>query len=112
MEQHQAILALKEIAQRIRTSTKDIMPVDLAADLDDIAGELQTDIVIAQYEVKRPAQTFRARINVSDSVKGVRTADSTLEMTGDIRDYDEDDFVAMRVSLTAKVDAEYPPPIG
>ena len=52
----------------------------------------------------------RARINVSYSVKGVRTTDTTLEWSGDLQDYDEDRILAMRQSLSLGVDALFPPP--
>ena len=58
----------------------------------------------------RPAPTVRVRINVSTSVKGVVTTDTTLEYFGDSRDVVLDAVVELRKELTAKVDAVYPPP--
>ena len=94
---------------------------DQLKDANPLAAEVINEAVTellneARYErwagQPRPAPTVRVRINVSDSVKGIRTTDTTLEHSGDLRDTDLDQIVEMRLALTAKVDAAYPPPLA
>jgi hypothetical protein len=49
---------------------------------------------------------IRRRLNVSSSVKGIRTADFTVEITGGT----EDEFWAHFNSFADAVDKAYPPP--
>ena len=53
---------------------------------------------------------IRYRLNVSDSTKGVRTTDSTLEWSGNPQDMTAEEFVALRQVFQAEVDKAYPPP--
>lgn len=105
-----SLMDLNSLAKQIRMSTKDIEPKDLAAHLDYLDSEHRIELVKAQYADKRPAPTVRVRINVSTSVKGVVTTDTTLEHFGDLRDTDLDAIVEMRLQLTNKVNEVYPPP--
>ena len=105
-----ALYGLLDLAKLIRESTKDIDPKDLAAQLEYLDSEQRLHLVRAHYEDRHPAPTVRVRINVSTSVKGIVTTDTTLEHFGDIRDLDLDEIVEMRLQLTNKVDAVYPPP--
>jgi len=103
---------LEELAKHISKTTLDILPADLAAQLFYLDAAHSAQVLKAQWQEQRPAPTIRVRINVSDSVKGIRTSDTTLEVYGDLRDYEVDDIVALREELSTKVDAVYPPPHG
>ena len=105
-----SLFDLPMLASQIRISTVDIDPKDLATQLDQLDHEHHIELIKAHYADKRPSPTVRVRINVSTSVKGVVTTDTTLEHFGDIRDFDLDAIVELRKELSAKVDAAYPPP--
>ena len=104
------LMDLLDLATEIRKSTVEIKPEELADQLIKLEADHRIELTKARYEEQRPAPTVRARVNVSDSVKGIRTTDTTLEFYGDLRDYNPDRVTEMRVELSAKVDAEYPPP--
>ena len=101
---------LTDLAKQIRESTKEIDPKDLAAQLDYLDFEQRAELIKAHYEPHRPAPTVRVRINVSTSVKGITTTDTTLEWFGDLRDYDDEKVLVLRENLSDRVDAAYPPP--
>lgn len=86
------------------------MPEALVKDLETIAHMVDLEVLEAGLLEKRPAPTVRVRINVSTSVKGVVTTDTTLEHFGDIRDLDLDVILQLRTELSMKVDSVYPPP--
>ncbi len=104
------LMNLTDLAKQIRESTKEMNPQDLAAQLDYLDFERRAELIKAHYEPHRPAPTVRVRINVSTSVKGVVTTDTTLEWFGDLRDYDLNEVLDQREALSTKVDAAYPPP--
>jgi len=54
---------------------------------------------------------IRYRLNVTDSVKGVRTTDSTMELIGDFAQVDLDGFMVYQREFQRAVDQAYPPPI-
>ncbi len=101
-----AIYQLQQIRTRLSLADhKEAEAIDEA--IMDLAREGQS---VAWAGQARPAPTVRVRINVSTSVKGVVTTDTTLEHFGDLRDIDLDAIVEMRLQLTSKVDVLYPPP--
>ncbi len=104
------LMDLSELAKQIRESTADILPADLADQLVYLDAQHGARLTSAHYENKHPAPTVRARVNVSTSVKGVVTTDTTLEYFADDRDYDADRVMELWQELNAKVDAAYPPP--
>ena len=104
------LMDLSQLANQIRESTIDIDPRNLADQLDLLDHDQRIALIRAHYEDRRPAPTVRARINVSTSVKGVVTTDTTLEYFADDRDYDAARVMELRQELSAKVDAAYPPP--
>tara|TARA_Y100000310_G_scaffold236599_1_gene239826 strand:- start:3322 stop:3522 length:201 start_codon:yes stop_codon:yes gene_type:complete len=52
----------------------------------------------------------RYRLNVQYSVKGVRSTDATMEMTGPWTEIDAHGFLGLQREFQAKVDTLYPPP--
>ena len=59
--------------------------------------------------------TERIRVNVSTSVKGVKTWDATVEITGETM-HDDDGIMSLVLAesdlLTAELDTRYPPQTG
>lgn len=75
-------------------------------------GDYAFDVLDGQHwTTDRPAPTIRVRVNVSASVKGIETADSTLEITGDVRDVDLRYVMGMREALSLLVEEAYPKPL-
>jgi hypothetical protein len=105
-----SLMDLAALAKQIRKSTVDIWPGALADQLEFIEVEHRIALIKALQAEKHPAPTVRARVNVSTSVKGVVTTDTTLEYFADARDYDADRVMELRKELSAAVDAAYPPP--
>jgi len=60
-------------------------------------------------DAPRPEPQIRYRLNVTNSVKGVRTTDATVEYIGSDR-MTADEFMSIQVIFQAKVDEAYPPP--
>jgi len=50
------------------------------------------------------------QVHNPDSVKGIRTTDTTLEWSGEFDDYNEAQLLDLRASLSLGVDALFPPP--
>jgi hypothetical protein len=58
---------------------------------------------------------IRRRLNVSTSVKGVRTTDTTLEIVSDEQagwKLDNLQFLEIQTAFQAEVDKLYPPPLS
>ena len=56
--------------------------------------------------------TERIRVNVSTSVKGVKTWDATVEITGEMTDMVMAEVLQQSELLTRALDARYPPQTG
>ena len=56
--------------------------------------------------------TERIRVNVSTSVKGVKTWDATVEVTGETTDEIISHVLLESDALTRALDARYPPQTG
>jgi len=52
-------------------------------------------------------KTIRQRVGVSTSVKGIKTYDCTVEITGDVSPIDE--VLARSDALVKELDKRYPP---
>ncbi len=94
-------MAIASILQRLRRELWESDRVSAEA-IDQVLEDLHRG-AISDPQV-------RARINVSYSVKGVRTTDTTLEWSGDFQDYNEAEMLKLRWSLSTGVDALFPPP--
>ena len=108
------MLDLEMTAQKLRDKSEAIreeLP-ELSGYLLGMSEDLEDASMGSRWWSKglRPAPTVRVRINVSTSVKGIVTTDTTLEHFGDLRDLDLDEILQLRTELSLRVDACYPPP--
>lgn len=62
---------------------------------------------LREFEPVRPP-TVRYRLNVKDSVAGIRTTDLTVEVSGEHVSFQQ--FATLQVEAQDWVDHEYPPP--